>query len=190
VLLHDVEKAMTSGMADLPTATDGDQDEEGGAEPAKPAQAAAPAKETEETIAKRRVIADALAREVGYRAVEYLGNDRFRVDYSMSGRLDRGFAYPINLDALAIAPWIVVEVRQDGTARMKAPAFGDPDESMGGPTGKDKDAGGREGTFTFTTDAQLVMQNNEDGLAAGTGTRIVWKITPATKAVPTAVVKF
>ena len=49
---------------------------------------------------------------------------------------------------------------------------------------------GREGTFTFTTDATLVMQNNEAGIAPGPATRVVWKITPTTKAVPTAVVRF
>ncbi|MEA3061869.1 MAG: hypothetical protein QOJ94_1650, partial [Sphingomonadales bacterium] len=40
------------------------------------------------------------------------------------------------------------------------------------------------------TDANLVMQNNEEGPAPGPGTKIVWRITPTTKAVPTAVIRF
>jgi hypothetical protein len=152
------------------------------AEPAKPGPPSA------ETIARRRAIAEALAKEEGYRSVEYLGGDKFRVDYALSGRLDRSFVYPINLDAMAFIPWIAVEVRKDGTVRIKAPAFGDPSEAMGGVPGENAD--GREGTFTLTTDAGIVMQNNEEGTAPGSGTRIVWKVTPSSKIVPTAVVRF
>jgi hypothetical protein len=142
-----------------------------------------------ETVAQRRAIADALSKEVGYRSVQYLGGDRFRVDYQISGRLDRGFVYPINLDAMAFIPWIAAEVRNDGTVRIKAPAFGDPSEAMGSGT-PSQPADGREGTFTLTTDAALVMQNNEEGAASGPVTKVVWHVTPTTKAVPTAVVRF
>ena len=76
-------------------------------------------------------MAEALGKEQGYRSVEYLGGDKFRVDYALSGTLDRGFVYPINLDAMAFVPWIAAEVRKDGTVRIKAPGFGDPSEQMG-----------------------------------------------------------
>jgi hypothetical protein len=149
-----------------------------------------------DTAAQRRAVAEALSKEEGYRSVQYLGGDRFRVDYSISGRLDRAFLYPINLDAMAFIPWIAAEVRKDGTVRIKAPAFGDASQNMGagaiGAGGTGQTSEGREGSFTLTTDATLVMQNNEEGLApapAG-GTRIVWHITPTTKSVPTAVVRF
>jgi hypothetical protein len=153
------------------------------------ARPAAPATPTAETIAQRKAVAEALSKEEGYRSVEYLGGDRFRVDYSVSGRLDRGFVYPINLDAMAFIPWIAAEIRKDGTVRIKAPGFGDPSEQMGSGAPSEP-AEGRQGTFTLTTDATLVMQNNEEGAAPGPGTKIVWHITPTTKAVPTAVVRF
>ncbi|HEY0412015.1 MAG TPA: hypothetical protein VGD66_02590 [Allosphingosinicella sp.] len=160
-----------------------DKNGEPAATPAKPGPPSA------ETVARRRAIADALAKEAGYRSVQYLGGDKFRVDYSISGRLDRSFVYPINLDATAFIPWIAVELRKDGTVRMKAPAFGDASEMMGsGVPGEP--AEGREGTLTLTTDATLVMQNNEEGLAAGPGTKVVWRVTPSSKAVPTAVIRF
>jgi hypothetical protein len=156
----------------------------------QPAETAAkPGPPSAETLAQRRAIAEALSKEAGYRSVEFVGGDKFRVDYAISGKLDRGFAYPINLDATAIIPWIVAEVRKDGTVRVKAPAFGDPNEMMG--TGMPaQPAEGREGTFTLTTDATLVMQNNESGVAPGPGTKIVWKVTATSSAVPTAVVRF
>jgi hypothetical protein len=159
---------------------------DGNGHDARPATPAAP---TAETIAQRKAIAEALSKEEGYRSVEYLGGDRFRVDYVVSGRLDRGFVYPINLDAMAFIPWIAAEVRKDGTVRIKAPGFGDPSEQLGSGTPSEP-AEGRQGSFTLTTDATLVMQNNEEGMAPGPGTKVVWHITPTTKAVPTAVVRF
>jgi hypothetical protein len=146
-----------------------------------------------ETETQRRAIAEALSKEEGYRSVRYLGGDRFQVDYSVSGRLDRGFVYPLNLDAMAFIPWIAVEVRKDGTVRVKAPAFGDPSEQVGAPGGAPSSpAEGRDGSFTLTTDATLVMQNNEAGAGAapGGGARVVWRVTPTSKTVPTAVVRF
>jgi hypothetical protein len=141
---------------------------------------------------QRKAILEALSKEEGYRSVEYLGGNKFKVDYQVSGRLDRNFVYPLNIDAMAIIPWIAIELRKDGTARMMAIAFGDSN-SMAGAAGSMKPSSGspgREGIFTLTTDANLVMQNNEAGMAPGPGTRVVWKITPTTKAVPTAVVRF
>jgi hypothetical protein len=144
---------------------------------------------TAEQIAQRKAVAEALAKEQGYRSVEYLGGDKFRVDYALSGTLDRSFVYPINLDAMAVIPWIAAEVRKDGSVRIKAPAFGDMTEGMpAGSTGSAPE--GRDGTFTLTTDATLVMQNNEEGASPGPPARVVWKVTPTSKTVPTAVVRF
>ncbi len=154
-----------------------------------PAPPAAPAAETAQQIAEGKAIAEALSKEVGYRSVEYLGKNRFRVDYAMTGRLDRSFVYPVNLDAKSIIPWIAVEVRKDRTARIMAIAFGE-EESMGGAAKPDSQPKERDGTFTFTTDAELVMQNNEEGMAPGPGKKVVWRVTPTSKTVPTAVVRF
>lgn len=160
---------------------------------AKPAAPAAPAAESAKSVAEAKAVAEALSKEVGYRSVEYLGNNKFRVDYAMTGKLDRSFVYPINMDAKSIIPWVAVEVRKDRTARIMAIAFGDQDMDMGAAgaaANQDSQPKERSGTFTFTTDAELVMQNNEEGTAPGPGTRVVWKVTPASKTVPTAVVRF
>ncbi|MFC7498798.1 hypothetical protein ACFQRC_06140 [Enterovirga sp. GCM10030262] len=153
----------------------------------------APAVETAELRAKREAIAEALRKEQGYRSVQYLGDGLYRVNYAISGRLDRAFVYPFNSDAAAIFPWIAIELRQDGTARIKAPAFGEGETEGVIPTPTspmDKAVERREGTFTLTTDAELVMQNNEAGAEPGPGTKIVWRVTPASRTVPTAVVRF
>jgi hypothetical protein len=165
-------------------------------EECSPAQdAAAKAKRLGEQEVKLREIAVALEKEAGYRSVRYLGERKFQVDYAVSGRLDRNFTYPFNSDASAVFPWIAIELRKDGTVRMKAPAFGDGNESGGlsGPFNPmEQAAAQRQGSFTLTTDAEIVMQNEESGIAAAPGSekRIVWRVTPATKTVPTAVLRF
>jgi hypothetical protein len=209
VILIDPQDAFAKGMAEgmsgsgttSTTDTDPDMDDDMDMDtnvnvtmPEPPPAPAGPQPETEAQIAKRKAMAELLAKEIGYRSVEYLGNDKFRVDYAITGRLDRSFVYPFNVDAKSFFPWIAIEVRRDNTARIMALAFGDSDQAMGSMPGANEPAGKqpttREGTFTLTTDAALVMQNNEEGVAAGPGTKIVWKITPATTAVPTAVVRF
>jgi hypothetical protein len=155
----------------------------------KDAKAAKPAVLSAEALQRRKEIAEALSKEQGYRSVEYVGGDKFKVDYAQSGTLDRSFVYPVNLDATAIIPWLVVEARKDGSVRIKAPGFGDMKQGMP-DAGPDHGTAGREGTFTLTTDANLVMQNNEDGTAPGPPARVVWKVTPTTSTTPTAVIRF
>jgi hypothetical protein len=204
VILLDPAGAMQKGMEDgLAGASETASADEGGtvdldstgnladsAETPKPASPAAPTAESAKSVAEAKAVAEALSKEVGYRSVEYLGNNRFRVDYSMTGKLDRSFVYPLNMDAKSIIPWIAVEVRKDRTARVMAIAFGDQDMDMAGAAKPDSQPKERSGTFTFTTDAELVMQNNEEGMAPGPGKKVVWKVTPASKTVPTAVVRF
>jgi hypothetical protein len=155
--------------------------------PAAPSPA--PARETAEQVAERKALAEALAKEVGYRSVEYVGDRTLRVDYRISGRLDRSFVYPLNIDAKAIVPWVAAEIRKDGTVRVMGLAFGDPEQSVGPPQ-QSGSTDRREGTFTLTTDAVLLMHSNEDGPARGPETKIVWKVTPASKGIPTAVLRF
>ena len=195
VILLDPAAAMQQGMQDglagmgdpASTGEDGEVAENVAATP----EPKAPAAETAQQIAEGKAIAEALAKEVGYRSVEYLGKNKFRVDYAMTGKLDRSFVYPINLDAKSVIPWIAVEVRRDRTARIMAIAFGEQESGLGGAGGKpDAEPKERDGTFTFTTDAELVMQNNEEGMAPGPGKKVVWRVTPTSKTVPTAVVRF
>jgi hypothetical protein len=203
VILLDPAAAMQQGMQDglsdvTPVATGDGEDglnaveapDEAVANAPAPAAPPAPAAETARQIAEAKAVAEALSKEVGYRSVEYLGKNKFRVDYAMTGRLDRSFVYPINMDAKSIIPWLVVEVRKDRTARVMAVAFGDQDTDMGSAAKPDSQPKERDGTFTFTTDAELVMQNNEAGMAPGPGKKVVWRVTPASKTVPTAVVRF
>lgn len=162
---------------------------------------------TPEEQAKRdetfRKLAVEVAKEAGYRSIEYRGNGMFWVDYQISGTLDHGFVYPYNLDNEMILPWISVELRGKDLIRFKAQGFGklggsgamggmgDPSAMLSMIPGGIGDAFLRkEGTFTFTTDAELVSQNNEEGaVTIGSNKTVSWKIDMATDDAPMASVR-
>lgn len=151
------------------------------------------ARKAAELETKRRAVAEALAKEAGYRSVRYLGGGRYMIDFAIQGRLDHGFVYPFNTDAEVVFPFIAAELRGDGTIRVKAPAFGKPSGGSGGMEsmpGMPDSADQRDGSFTFSTDAEIVMHNNEAGVTQSGGMKVLtWRITPLTKDAPTAVVR-
>jgi hypothetical protein len=148
-----------------------------------------------EKTAKLNEIAAALSKEKGYRSVKYLGADKFAIDYQISGKLDHSFLFPFNVDAQAAFPFVAIEVRADGKVRVLAPGFGDNSRSggaqaMGGLSDGNSEAKYRNGTFTLTTDAEIISQNQEDGSkSVADGKQIIWRITPVSKAAPMAVLK-
>lgn len=166
-----------------------------GDEKDKAVAAATAAKKKAETDAKMRAIADALGKEAGYRSVRYVGDRKFMIDYRIEGRLDHHFTFPFNSDAQAIVPFLMVELRANGTVRVKAPGFAAEQAS-----GMANQAGGAgplsdgnpslDGVFTLDTDAEIVSQNSEDGAtAAGARKTIRWRATPLSRDAPTAVLR-
>lgn len=145
-----------------------------------------------ETDAKNRAIADALGKEAGYRSVRYLGDGKFLIDYEISGRLDHNFIYPFNLDAQAIVPFVAVELRANGTVRVKAPGFANDSKDQAGPVGgmADSSSDKLDGTFVLDADAEIVSTNNEDGAQGAGGRKVLsWKVSPLTRDAPTAVLR-
>ena len=145
-----------------------------------------------EAETKNRAIADALSKEAGYRSVRYLGDGKFLIDYEISGRLDHDFIYPFNLDAQAIVPFVAVELRANGTVRVKAPGFANDSKDQAGPmSGMTGDSGAKlDGMFVLDTDAEIVSTNNEDGAQpAGARKLLSWKVTPLTRDAPTVVLR-
>lgn len=162
----------------------------------KPDDAATAAKKKAEFDAKCRAIAAALTREAGYRKAEYVGDGKFLIDYAITGKLTHNFIYPFNIDAEAVFPFIALELRADGKVRMKAPAFakeGAGTTGTGGLGGMgDMGPASRlDGTFTLDTDAEIVSQNEENGVTTLAGRkRVVWTVTPLNRTAPMAVLGF
>jgi hypothetical protein len=146
------------------------------------------------TEAQKVELAETLAKEAGFRRVEYRGDDVWFVDYRISGTMSHSFVFPYNSDAEMMFPFLAVEVRANGTVRLKAPAFtgssSRPDMSgMGSAMGEANDR--IDGEFTVSTDAEIISQTNEEGAVTGPDGRktIRWRITPQTKTAPMAVLR-
>jgi hypothetical protein len=150
---------------------------------------AEPQQPQEISEADRRRIVEVLSREVGYRSVEYVGENKFRIDFSISGRLDRSFAFPVNPEGMALIPWLVVEVRRDGTAQVTGGGFGDPEGPPAGGNPQETNRH-RQGSFTLTTDAELVRHNSEQQANPGGRSSLSWQVTPAPRPAPSALLRF
>ncbi len=149
----------------------------------------------EDVEARRRAVAEALAKEAGYRSATYVGHGKYLIDYAIRGTLDHGFVFPFNADAQAIIPFVMIEVRQGGTVRVRAPGFASG-QTTGALTGSGIPGAGQDGSkyldgrFTLDTDAEIISQSNEDGPKTVGGRKTMsWRITPLTKDAPTAVLK-
>ncbi len=151
----------------------------------------------EDADAKNREITAALSKEAGYKSVVYRGRGKFDVDYAISGSVSHSFLLTFNADAQAVLPFVMVEVRLGGAARVRAPGFSGDKDSGGAISGLGGMGGGAseaskylDGAFVLDTDAEIVSQNNEDGVkTVGKRKQIAWRVTSLTKDAPMAVLR-
>ena len=164
----------------------------GGIDPADPAAA-------DELAAKLR-------RQAGWKRVDHKGDGLFDVSFALSGRIDHDFQFPTMEGFPMVNVFVAVTRRADGTVRIDAPGFapqssGNPFQGMmagmGGmpmPDGKDGEkmpAMPRiDGTFTITTDGEILANNPDEGpKLAANGRALGWTINARTKSAPTALVR-
>ncbi|MDE2597613.1 MAG: hypothetical protein KGL44_12120 [Sphingomonadales bacterium] len=147
-------------------------------------------------------LAARLRRQAGWRRVDYKGEGLFDVDFQQSGTLDRDFAFP-TIERFPMAnAFITIARRNDGSLRIDAPGFGgsaggEPWRAMiGGMSSSDsKDPAFAglplpDGTFTLTTDAQVLANNTEEGPQADPkGQRLQWTVSPRSTSAPMVLLK-
>lgn len=206
------EVRLMESKPDLPVPDSSNESEEDGTEPeatsarymaiaatSSDAQAANSAAlsstgDSPEDASKLELLAEALRSEYGYRAARYIGNRTLAIDYRISGTLDHAFTFPFNPDGEVIIPFIAIELRGKDRVRVKAPAFANDDSKANPASGM---MGGSEkpslldGTFTLTTNAEIVSQNQEDGaerLPDGKR-RVSWKVDGNLRDAPMAVLR-
>lgn len=155
--------------------------------------------------------ADRLSRQAGWKSVIYKGEGLYVVDFAITGRIDHDFIFP-TIERFPMAnAFVTLNRRADGSIRIDATGFG-PSSTGGGMSNfaqmaamgaamdkAEKDGEGKdgkpalpqmEGTFTFTTDAEILANNTDEGPAAvPTGKKLEWKVTPRTATAPTALIK-
>ncbi|MBC2664879.1 hypothetical protein H7F51_05055 [Novosphingobium flavum] len=162
----------------------------GGIDPSSPAAA--------EELATR------LRRQAGWKSVIYKGDGLYVVDFSLSGRLDHDFAFP-TIERFPMAnPFIQLTRRADGSVRVDAPGFGPASgagnpftammsgamSEMGGAAGKAPALPTFDGTFTITTDGQVLANNTDEGPQPDpAGQRLAWVLNARSAAAPTALVR-
>jgi hypothetical protein len=153
-------------------------------------------------------LADRLARQKGWNSVQYEGNGLYMVDFSVTGRMDHDFVFPV-VEGFPMANSFVTATVRDGNAvRIEAPGFtgqslgGAPLAAMMQAAGQGKDAsadGGAasdpqmpkvDGTFTIVTDGTILANNTDEGPKAVTaGQQLSWTINPRTATGPVALIQ-
>ena len=148
-------------------------------------------------------MAERLRKQAGWKSVIYKGDGLYEVDFAISGRLDHDFVFP-TIERFPMAnAFVTVNSRADGSVRVDAPGFGP--SSTGGNAmgnfaqmaamgakeeGKDINLPEMDGTFTLSTDGQILANNTDEGPKAGTAGQVLsWSVSPRSNAAPTALVK-
>ncbi len=152
-------------------------------------------------------LAERLRKQAGWRSVVYKGDGLFEVDFSITARLDHDFAFPTIERMPAVVPFLAINRRADGSARITSPLM---DENASGGGAKSLGLGGAaagmanaeakdgdipgipkfDGTFVLTTDAQILANNTEDGPKADpAGQRLVWKLNIQNSTPPMALLQ-
>lgn len=132
---------------------------------------------SEDSIAE---LVEQLKKQDGWKSVNYRGNRIIDVEYSITGTMSHGFSFPMVDGGAAVMPFITMTRRKDGSVKVVAPAFsgggvsGDL-ASLGAMAGAGAAGAGKpgqskaEGTFTITTDGNILTNNTEEGPTSAAG---------------------
>lgn len=155
-------------------------------------------------------LVELLSRQKGWERVIDKGDGVFDVRYSISGNLSHDFMFPVLEGFPTTNPFVQIILRKDNVVRVNAPGFAAQNDSnpmggmMAGMAGlgsmaalaNDAPNGGEmpnlptmEGTFTIVTNGVIKANNTDEGAVSdASGQRLVWNISPRTKAAPTALI--
>ncbi len=143
--------------------------------------------------------AEQLAKYDGWNKVEYVGNNLFEVEYSVSGHFDQMFAFPTIPGATMQFPFVQIIRRSGGELEVLTPAMAGPGGLAGAmgpiPTGGSSEKTKMEpidGVFTIVTDGEVLTNNTEDGLTLNGSTKNMrWKVdgTGGPDGSPRAIIK-
>ena len=140
-----------------------------------------------------------LAKYDGWEKVEYMGDNLFEVEYSISGTFDQMFAFPTIPGATMQFPFVQIIRRSGGELEVLTPAMAGPGGlagamgpvPMGGSSSEPKTQP-IDGTFTIVTDGTVLSNNTEDGLSLSGSTKSMrWKVdgTSGPDGSPRAIIK-
>ncbi len=146
-----------------------------------------------------RKFAATLMRYDGWKSVSYRGKGVFDVNYQLAGKIGHDFIFPLFPQNDVIIPFVSVRKRDKGSVMVNAPALigggmkalAARAKAMGAPAEKGMPGSSMtKGTFTLTTDGEILTNNTEDGATkTTTGRQLVWDINPTSERVPEALIR-
>lgn len=159
-------------------------------------------------------LARRVAKQKGWQSIVHKGDGKFEVDYRISGRLEHDYAFPVIEHTQGLSPFLVATVRANDAVRIEAPGFASAtggDSGMNslfgifgaiaqGAASADSDNEAEkllanlpaiEGSFTITTNGEILTNNTDDGPVSENGMRVLrWTINQRTKQPPQALIGF
>jgi hypothetical protein len=150
--------------------------------------------------AANKKLAAQIMKFEGWKSVVYKGDGVFAVDYAATGRLDHDFVFPLLPQSDLVFPFVIVKRQANGAVRVAAPALiGGGLKALAtrmkgiGAAMTDKEvpqSTKTKGTFTVTTDGEVMTNNTEEGAErVATGRQLVWEIGPDSEKVPEALIR-
>ena len=140
----------------------------------------------------------------GWKNVTYRGKGVFDVDFQISSKTGHDFIFPLIPQGDFIVPFVALRKREGGAIGVNAPALvggglktlAARGQALGRANSSDLAGLGSKtkGTFTLTTDGEILANNTEDGPTNSTakdpaGRKLVWDIGPGTDKIPEALIR-
>jgi hypothetical protein len=136
----------------------------------------------------------------GWKNVTYRGKGVFDVDYQISSKAGHDFLFPLIPQGDFIVPFVALRKRDAGTVGVNAPALvggglkalAARGQALGRSSPNDLAGLGSQtkGTFTLTTDGEILTNNTDDGAVKDpAGRKLVWEIGPGTEKIPEALIR-
>ncbi len=134
--------------------------------------------------ARLKQFASELEKYDGWNKVKYLGNDKFEVEYAVSGRFDQNFTFPSFPGATLQFPFVQIIRRNGGELEILTPAMSGPGGLFGamalgkmGGASNGPDLASIDGKFTIETDGEILSNNSADGYTQTEETRtMTWAV--------------
>jgi len=167
--------------------------------PGKMAMPGMPDLNTDEGINE---LVEMLKKQKGWDSVVHRGDKVLDVEYTISGNLSHGFAFPMADNMPGIFAFVTATPRKNGSVKITAPAFvnndgaSSPMAAMGSMMGATPSNEGvsqkpfASGQFTIRTNGEILTNNTEEGpQATGGMSELVWTITERSAAAPEALIR-
>lgn len=152
-------------------------------------------------------LAASLSKQAGWNRVEYKGDGLFSVDFAIASRMSHDFTFPVFERFPMANAFVQANLRTGNVVRIEAPGYsaqsagGNPMTGMlqAAAMADDKSGEGGEkapavpelkGTFTITTDGEILANNTDEGpQTVANGQSLSWKVSRLSAAAPMALIR-